>query len=49
MAELSTLNIGWRHLLWAETSMHPDYPFKDWLPSGYKVEKPGVGSTAGAK
>jgi hypothetical protein len=22
------LNVGWRHLLWAETSMHPDYPFK---------------------
>ena len=21
-------NVGWRHLLWAECSMHPDYPFK---------------------
>ena len=21
-------NVGWRHLLWAETSLHPDYPFK---------------------
>ena len=22
------LNVGWRHLLWAETSGHKDYPFK---------------------
>ena len=28
MAKFGELNVGWRHLLWAETSMHPDYPFK---------------------
>lgn len=49
MDQISNLNVGWRHLLWAETSMHNDYPFKDWLPSDYKLEKPGAGSTAGAK
>ena len=27
------LNVGWRHLLWAETSVHADYPFKDYLPN----------------
>merc|ERR1711860_270439 len=46
MREISDLNIGWRHLLWAETSMHEDYPFKDWLPHGYVLQKPGKGSTA---
>lgn len=40
-----SLNIGWRHLIWAESSMHPDYPFKDWLPAGYVIQKPGKGST----
>jgi len=49
MAVLDSLNVGWRHLLWAETSMHPDYPFKDSLPADYKLQKPGVGATAGAK
>jgi len=49
MAVMDKLNIGWRHLLWAETSMHPDYPFKDCIPYDYKLGKPGVGSTAGAK
>ena len=28
MALITKMNVGWRHLLWAETSMHPDYPFK---------------------
>ena len=28
MKEFEEMNVGWRHLLWAETSMHPDYPFK---------------------
>ena len=28
MAKFGELNVGWRHLVWAETSMHPDYPFK---------------------
>jgi len=49
MSVIDKLNVGWRHLLWAETSMHPDYPFKDCLPYDYKLGKPGVGSTAGAK
>ena len=42
------LNVGWRHLLWAETSVHADYPFKDYLPNDYVLGKPGKGSTAGA-
>merc|ERR1711915_928424 len=45
MAAVDKLNIGLRHLLWAETSMHPDYPFKDCLPWDYKVGKPSQGST----
>jgi len=49
MAVFDKMNVGWRHLLWAETSMHPDYPFKDCLPHDYVLQKPGVGSTAGAK
>jgi len=49
MKEFEEMNVGWRHLLWAETSMHPDYPFKDCLPWDYVLQKPGVGSTAGAK
>merc|ERR1712142_881118 len=32
MAAIDKMNVGWRHLLWAETSMHPDHPFKDCLP-----------------
>lgn len=28
MALFDEMNVGWRHLLWAECSMHPDYPFK---------------------
>merc|ERR1712079_547803 len=42
------LNVGWRYLLWAETSVHADYPFKDYLPNDYVLGKPGKGSTAGA-
>lgn len=49
MAFFDDLNVGWRHLIWAETSGHPDYPFKDDLPADYKLGKPGVGSSAGAK
>ena len=36
---MTTLNCGWRHLLWAEASDHPDYPFKDELPHNYVLEK----------
>ncbi len=49
MRALSDLNVGWRHLVWAETSLHKDYPYKEELPFHYKLEKPGKGSTAGAK
>jgi hypothetical protein len=49
MKAFSDLNVGWRHLLWAETSMHPDYPYKEDLPWDYSVSKPGKGATAGAK
>ena len=28
MELFNDLNVGWRHLLWAETSGHKDYPFK---------------------
>ena len=49
MGKISDMNVGWRHLVWAETSMHPDYPFKDDLPADYKPGKPGAGSSAGAK
>lgn len=49
MDEMTTLNVGWRHLLWAETSNHPDYPFKSSLPYNYVLAKPGIGSSAGAK
>jgi diketogulonate reductase-like aldo/keto reductase len=49
MRAMSDLNVGWRHLIWSETSLHPDYPYKEDLPWDYKVTKPGKGSTAGAK
>merc|ERR1711868_366061 len=28
MIVFDKMNVGWRHLRWAECSMHPDYPFK---------------------
>lgn len=37
MAEFDRFNIGYRLLLWPETSGHPDYPFKDDVPYGYVV------------
>ena len=36
---LDDLNIGWRHLLVPQLSCHQDYPFKDYLPYGYILEK----------
>jgi len=39
MKAFDALNCGWRHLLWDEVSMHPDYPFKDELPQGYVLRK----------
>ena len=41
------LNNGWRHLFWRETSNHPDYPFFDELPYGYKLEKAPLESSSG--
>jgi len=35
MAEFDRFNIGYRFLLWSQTSMHPDYPFKDDLPRDF--------------
>ena len=43
MKVMDDLNIGWRHLIFLESSMHPDYPFKDSIPSGYKLRKPAGG------
>lgn len=37
MEQIYRLNRGWRHLLWPETSGHPDYPFKDELPHDYVI------------
>lgn len=37
MKVFDELNMGWRHLLWPATAMHPDYPFKDWLPHDHVV------------
>ena len=28
MASFDQINCGWRHLLWGETSHHPNYPFR---------------------
>jgi len=39
MQSFDQINCGWRHLLWGETSHHPNYPFKDELPHGYVLEK----------
>eukprot|EP00028_Trichosphaerium_sp_Am-I-7-wt_P011100 CAMPEP_0168515882 /NCGR_PEP_ID=MMETSP0405-20121227/5067_1 /TAXON_ID=498012 /ORGANISM="Trichosphaerium sp, Strain Am-I-7 wt" /LENGTH=222 /DNA_ID=CAMNT_0008535479 /DNA_START=146 /DNA_END=814 /DNA_ORIENTATION=+ len=48
IAVFDRLNIGWRHCIWAETSRHPDYPFKDWLPCGYVAGKaPKATASAG--
>ena len=40
MASFATMHVGWRHCLWPETSRHPDYPFKDYLPHDYVTPKP---------
>jgi len=39
MQSFDKINCGWRHLLWGETSHHPNYPFRDELPHGYVLEK----------
>lgn len=47
MTSFEAINYGWRHLLWRETSHHPDYPFKDELPHDYVLEKPPKASSSG--
>eukprot|EP01061_Rhynchopus_euleeides_P020668 TRINITY_DN3358_c0_g1_i10.p1 TRINITY_DN3358_c0_g1~~TRINITY_DN3358_c0_g1_i10.p1 ORF type:complete len:370 (+),score=198.61 TRINITY_DN3358_c0_g1_i10:60-1169(+) len=41
----SSLNIGWQFLLWEDTAGHPDYPFKDALPLGFKPGKAPLATT----
>lgn len=48
MAALAKLNVGWRHLLWPDTSGHPNYPFKDELPLGYTPGKVSSTTEPGA-
>ena len=38
---IDDMNIGWRHLVFYESIMHPDYPFKECIPHGCQVVKPG--------
>lgn len=47
MEQFDDLNVGWRHLVWAECSMHPDYPFKDDIPADYVLGKPEASLFAG--
>ena len=49
MRVFDSLNVGWRHLLAPEVSVHKDYPFKDELPHDYVLGKPGFQSNEGAK
>jgi len=49
MEHMSSLNCGWRHLLWAESSMHPDYPFKDDIPHGYVIQPAPKSTTASGR
>ena len=41
MHVVDDLNVGWRHIVFWESIMHPDYPFKDSIPFGCKLVKPG--------
>ena len=47
MKGFDNINYGWRHLLWRETSNHPDYPFKDEIGYGYVLEKAPLESSSG--
>mmetsp|Transcript_55248 Transcript_55248/g.126996 ORF Transcript_55248/g.126996 Transcript_55248/m.126996 type:complete len:307 (+) Transcript_55248:220-1140(+) len=47
MTSFDKLNVGWRHLLWPEVAAHPDYPFKDELPHGFKPVKAALVSSSG--
>ena len=42
MRSFDSLNIGWRHCLWPQTATHVDYPWKEWLPYNYEIEKAPV-------
>ena len=41
MKVIDDLNIGWRHIVFLESIMHPDYPFKECIPYGCPLVKPG--------
>ena len=41
MKLIDDLNIGWRHIVFLESIMHPDYPFKECIPFGCTLMKPG--------
>eukprot|EP00183_Erythrolobus_madagascarensis_P005656 CAMPEP_0185845982 /NCGR_PEP_ID=MMETSP1354-20130828/1793_1 /TAXON_ID=708628 /ORGANISM="Erythrolobus madagascarensis, Strain CCMP3276" /LENGTH=354 /DNA_ID=CAMNT_0028546063 /DNA_START=57 /DNA_END=1121 /DNA_ORIENTATION=- len=45
MDKIASLNIGWRYLLFPQSSMHPDYPFKDELPHDYVIETAPLNTT----
>ena len=45
MHVMDDLNIGWRHIIFLESTMHPDYPFKDCIPYGHEPVKPGTAPT----
>jgi len=46
MDTIGKMNCGWRMLLWPHTASHPDYPFKDELPYGFKVPPAPAGLKA---
>mmetsp|Transcript_22118 Transcript_22118/g.48479 ORF Transcript_22118/g.48479 Transcript_22118/m.48479 type:complete len:88 (+) Transcript_22118:93-356(+) len=39
MASFATLNVGWRHLLFPEAAVHPDYLCRGELPHAFVVPK----------
>ena len=45
MKLIDDLNIGWRHIVFLESIMHPDYPFKECIHFGCKLLKPGTEPT----
>lgn len=45
--KMDTLNIGFRHCAWRETSLHPDYPFKNEIPHGFVVPRADGLKTSG--
>eukprot|EP01059_Diplonema_ambulator_P002888 TRINITY_DN1248_c8_g1_i1.p1 TRINITY_DN1248_c8_g1~~TRINITY_DN1248_c8_g1_i1.p1 ORF type:complete len:367 (+),score=114.90 TRINITY_DN1248_c8_g1_i1:55-1155(+) len=49
MDTISGLNIGWQFLLWEDTAMHPDYPFKDALPYKFQPGKAPLATTTASE